>query len=250
MFEHALLDSACRAPVHSGIHYLFATLADAVLVGLLALIPMVYTQALPKQLLPPPVHIAPPAGPPPASPAVRAIASAHRPTVNLLVAPVRIPPVIVHLVEAPEPPSTQPAIGVIGAGPGGSPDGVLNGVIGSPFGTMQAPPPPPPRPSIHQTSTAPMLRVGGDVIAARAVYRPAPEYPPLAKMAHVQGTVKLEAIIASDGAIMHLKVISGHPLLVSAALDAVKMWRYQPTLLNREPVEVQTEIDVNFRLEE
>jgi len=95
-----------------------------------------------------------------------------------------------------------------------------------------------------------MIRVGGNVIAAQALYQPAPVYPPLATMARVQGTVVLQAIIGTDGTVKDLKVLSGHPLLVRAALDAVKTWRYQPTLLNTEPVEVLTEINVNFRLGE
>ena len=90
--------------------------------------------------------------------------------------------------------------------------------------------------------------LGGQVEAAKLIYKPTPDYPPLAKMARIQGSVRLEAIIAKDGTIQDLKVLSGHPLLVKAALDAVKQWRYQPTLLNGEPVEVVTEIDVNFTL--
>ena len=95
-----------------------------------------------------------------------------------------------------------------------------------------------------------MIRVGGNVIAAQALYQPSPVYPPLATMARVQGTVVLQAIIGTDGTIKDLKVLSGHPLLVRAALDAVKTWRYQPTLLNTEPVEVLTEINVTFKLGE
>jgi periplasmic protein TonB len=105
------------------------------------------------------------------------------------------------------------------------------------------PPPPPPKPKVVQR-----IRVGGQVELAKLIYKPEPEYPPLAKMARIQGTVRLEAIIAKDGTIQDLKVLSGHPLLVKAALDAVKRWRYQPTLLNGEPVEVVTEVDVNFTL--
>jgi protein TonB len=75
-----------------------------------------------------------------------------------------------------------------------------------------------------------------------------PQYPPLAKAARVQGTVKFEAVIAKDGSIQNLKVVSGPPLLVNAALEAVKQWQYKPTLLNGEPVEVITTIDVNFTL--
>jgi protein TonB len=75
-----------------------------------------------------------------------------------------------------------------------------------------------------------------------------PVYPPLARQARIQGTVKLTAIIAKDGTIEKLEVLSGHPLLIPAALQAVKEWRYKPTLLNGEPVEVVTQVDVNFTL--
>ena len=73
-------------------------------------------------------------------------------------------------------------------------------------------------------------------------------FPPLAKQARVRGTVKFSAIIAKDGTVSELHLLSGHPLLVTAAQDAVKQWQYKPTLLNGEPVEVQTTIDVNFTL--
>ena len=75
-----------------------------------------------------------------------------------------------------------------------------------------------------------------------------PAYPPLARSARISGTVRLTAVIATDGTIQKLQVISGHPLLVNAALEAVRLWHYKPTLLSGEPVEVITEIDVNFTL--
>jgi protein TonB len=93
-----------------------------------------------------------------------------------------------------------------------------------------------------------MVRLNSGVVAAMAVYQPKPLYPQLAIIAHIQGTVVLEAIIGKDGTIQNLKVLSGHPVLAHAAVDAVKTWRYQPTLLNSEPVEVLTEIDVTFKL--
>jgi protein TonB len=83
---------------------------------------------------------------------------------------------------------------------------------------------------------------------AKLIFKPTPEYPPLAKVARIQGVVRLEAIISRDGTVQDLKVMSGHPLLVKSALEAVQRWRYQPTLLNGEPVEIITEIDVNFTL--
>ena len=92
------------------------------------------------------------------------------------------------------------------------------------------------------------IKVNGDVQQAMLVSQPRPAYPPLAKQARVQGTVSLNAVIGKDGHVVNLSVISGHPLLIQAALDAVKDWVYKPTLLNGEPVEVFTQIDVNFTL--
>jgi protein TonB len=88
------------------------------------------------------------------------------------------------------------------------------------------------------------------VSAAKLIYHPDPVYPRLAVEAHIQGTVLLEAVIGKDGTIRELKAVSGHPLLAPAALEAVQHWRYQPTLLNNEPVEVLTEISVRFTLTE
>lgn len=92
------------------------------------------------------------------------------------------------------------------------------------------------------------VRVGAAVQAAKAIFKAKPEFPPQAKQARIQGTVLLEALIDVNGAVSQLRVVSGHPLLVQAALDAVRQWRYQPTLLNNEPVEVLTTIDVVFTL--
>jgi TonB family protein len=92
------------------------------------------------------------------------------------------------------------------------------------------------------------IRVGANVQQSKLVSQPHPVYPPEAKMARIQGAVHLSAIIGKDGTIQHLEVIDGHPLLAQAALDAVKQWVYQPTLLNGQPVEVMTEINVNYTL--
>jgi TonB family protein len=92
------------------------------------------------------------------------------------------------------------------------------------------------------------IRVGGNVQQNLLVSQPHPVYPLEAKQARIQGVVKLNATIAKDGTMQHLEVISGHPLLIPAALDAVRQWVYKPTLLNGQPVEVMTEIEVNFTL--
>src|SRR5439155_854058 len=94
------------------------------------------------------------------------------------------------------------------------------------------------------------IRVGGNVQAANLVMKVTPVYPPLAKQARIQGTVRFTVTIAKDGTVANLQVETGHPLLVPVATEAVKQWVYRPTLLNGEPVEVITQVDVNFTLSE
>jgi protein TonB len=117
------------------------------------------------------------------------------------------------------------------------------------IGVGTVPMAPPPKPSEPIKNEPPKrIRVGGDVQGANILSRVNPVYPPLAKQARIQGLVKLEGVIAKDGTIQQLRLISGHPLLAPAALAAVKQWRYRPTHLNGEPVEVVAPIDVNFIL--
>jgi protein TonB len=92
------------------------------------------------------------------------------------------------------------------------------------------------------------LRVSQGVQQAKLISRPNPIYPHLAIVTRVSGIVHLEAVIGTDGRIRDLKVLSGHPLLVQAALDAVERWVYQPTMLNGSPVEILTDITVTFSL--
>jgi protein TonB len=124
--------------------------------------------------------------------------------------------------------------------------GVIGGIIGSV--PSAAPPPPPPVKEAPKPVTPKQIRVGGNVQSAKLVRQPKPVYPPLARQARIQGVVRFTAIIGKDGTIQNLQLISGHPLLVQSAQEAVRQWVYQPTLLNNEPVEVITQIDVNFTL--
>ena len=121
------------------------------------------------------------------------------------------------------------------------------GIELEPFMALQAIARTPRPPAVTAAPSGP-LRVGGEVQMAKLVKKVIPEYPPLAKTARVSGVVRLLGIIAKDGTIKNLQLIGGHPLLARAALDAVKQWIYQPTLLNGQPVEVIAPIDVNFTL--
>jgi periplasmic protein TonB len=218
-----------------------AYIFEVIIIGVMIIVPLMQTDALPKAQLLTFLTAPPPPPPPPPPPAKAPPVVIHKVSMaDLMKAPTVIPKTIAKLKEQPVVQSTGVVGGVTGGVPGGEMGGVLGGIVG---GVMGGPPPPPPKPTTPQR-----IRVGGQVEQAKLIYKPTPEYPPLAKMARIQGSVKLEAIISKDGTIQDLKVLSGHPLLVKAALDAVKQWRYQPTLLNGEPVEVITEIDVNFTL--
>jgi protein TonB len=94
------------------------------------------------------------------------------------------------------------------------------------------------------------VKISEGVLEAQLIARIEPQYPFLALQTKTQGTVRLHAIINREGRITSLDVLSGHPFLVRAALEAVREWRYRPTLLNGEPVEVETSITVIFRLHE
>jgi protein TonB len=219
--------------------------------GAMALVPLIYTEALPKTLWTEVLRVPSPPPPPPSSAGTQTLhqATRHVSSDEILKAPPSIPPTIAQIHDEPLPPaqfaSTSPGV------PGGIYDGQagagLDLVMQNILRNATAPPPPP---QTSKPAPPALFHVGGDVIAARLIYQLKPEYPQLARMARIEGAVELEAVISKDGTIQELKVLRGHPLLVKAALEAVRQWRYQPTLLNGEPIEVLTEITVNFKLEE
>jgi len=217
-----------------------STLVQCIALGIMILVPLIYTEALPKQMLTTLLVAPPPPPPPPPPPA--AIQKVPRPVVRMtdrLMAPKAIPKEVAMLKEEEQPPDMG-AVGVVGGVPGSFLGGQAGGIIGGIIGGANLPPPPKEAPK--------RIRVGGNVQQARLLNQPRPVYPPLAKQARIQGTVRLQAIIAKDGTVQELQVLQGHPLLVQSALEAVRQWRYQPTLLNGEPVEVVTTIDVVFTL--
>jgi protein TonB len=228
-----------------------AYIAEAVLVGALALVPLIYTEALPKTVWTEVLRAPLPPPPPPASFGSQTLRRATRGVSSdeILKAPPSIPPNIGQVHDEPLPPAQFPStsIGV----PGGIYDGQAGGVLDPVMQNIlrNAVPHPPP-PQSFNTAPPRRIRAGGNVILPRLIYQPKPEYPQLARMTRTEGAVELEAVIGKDGTIEELKVLRGHPFLVKAALEAVRQWRYQPTLLNGEPIEVVTEITVNFKLAE
>ena len=243
MFDQLVISSPHPKGTNKPWTVALSALVQVGIVLVMILIPLIYTEALPKQMLTT-FLVAPPPPPPPPPPAA-AIQRIVKPVARLIqsgkmMAPTVIPKKVEMIKEEELPPDVG-AIGVVGGVPGGiaggSAGGVLGGIIGGSGSNL---PPPPKAPS--------RIRVGGNVQAASLLHQVMPAYPPIAKTAHVSGTVVLHAIIAKDGSVQQLEYISGPPLLMKSAMDAVREWRYKPTLLNGEPVEIDTTISVVFTI--
>lgn len=213
---------------------------QAIIVGLLCLAPVWFVDVLPVQSLatflvaPPP----PPPPPPPAAPSVK-VERVSEVVNGTLRTPSRIPEKIKMIKEEETAPPSGG--GVIGGVEGGVPGGQVNGVLGSILTsshTTQAVVVAPPR----------RIRVSTGISEGMLVHRVEPVYPVIAARARIQGTVQLRALIAKDGSIENLQVITGHPILQQSALEAVKQWRYKPYILNGEPLEVETIVIVNFHM--
>jgi periplasmic protein TonB len=233
MFDQLVVSSAHGSKTNKPWTVAMSAIVQAVIVGILILIPLIYTEALPKGFMNTfLVAPAPPPPPPPPAAPVKAIVRPRIVTPQRMVAPTVIPKTVQMIKDEAPDVGVEGGVGV----PGGVPGGVLGGIIGN------SAPPPPPKP------TQTRIRVGGNVQGAKLLHQVQPIYPQIAKTAHVSGTVLLHAIIAKDGSIQELQYVSGPPLLMRAAMDAVHEWRYQPTLLNGEPVEVDTTIQVVFTL--
>ena len=237
MFEQTFVDGTQKTKKPFTI--LLSLALQVGLIGVAILIPLIYTQTLPNAQLKS-MLVAPPPPPPPPPP--EKVVKVVKPIVkqfvsNQLMAPRVIPKTIDRIVESAPPPDT----GVVGGVEGGATGGVIGGVIG---GVPPPPPPPPPKP---KAPSGPQ-RIGGNVMEANLLKKIQPVYPPLAKSARVQGTVEFTATISKEGNIENLQLVRGHPLLVNAAKEAVLQWKYRPTMLNGSPVEVITDIIVNFTL--
>jgi periplasmic protein TonB len=240
MFEDSLIESGGKLKTKRGRMTFFSFILEAVIVIVLILIPLMFTEALPKgQLMtflvaPPP----PPPPPPPPAAAVKVVKVETDIVNNQLRTPTKIPQKIQIIKEDEAPP---PSTGVVGGVPGGVPGGQMGGVIGGIISSTPV--------AVPKMATPTRIRVSQGVTAGMKIHDVTPQYPQMAKIARVQGPVVLAAVIGKDGAIQNLRVVStASPLLNQSALDAVKQWKYRPYILNGEPVEVDTTITVNFTL--
>ncbi len=228
--------------------------AQAALIGLALLTPLIFTDKLPMIRLMQTI-MDPPAPPPPPHVELVEVPRGARamPSQTIgrtLVLPARIPDRAVTIIDEAPPESAWSGSrdgipGGTGLADGGG--GVLDSILRA--ARNAAPPPRPVERPVTKTEPPPArIRQGGRVQEALILRRVMPVYPVLARQARISGVVRLEGIIGRDGTVQQLRVISGHPLLVKAALEAVRQWLYRPTLLNDDPVEVISPIDVNFHL--
>src|SRR5271155_4205965 len=240
MFEDSLIESGNKLKTKRLSTTILSFFGQFALVGILILIPLIYTDALPKGNLmtflvaPPP----PPPPPPPPAAAPKVVKIQSEVINGQLRTPTKIPEKIQMIKEEEAPPDLGGGVpgGVPGGIPGGSAGGVMGGILSA--GHVDIP----------KVAAPQRIRVSSGVSTGLLIKKVQPNYPPLAKAARIQGTVVLQAEISKDGTIQNLQLVSGHPMLAPAAIEAVKQWRYKPYLLNGEPVAVDTQVDVVFSL--
>jgi|HubBroStandDraft_2_1064218.scaffolds.fasta_scaffold03113_6 protein TonB len=249
VFLNALLEMPTTKQEHrSPFEWLGAMGFHIAIVAVLVIVPLYTTASIhlndyrEATLLAPPPPSAPP--PPPAASAVAPRITHPKAKLNYslqkLTAPTAIPKKVASYSDDVAEPAPELG-GVAGGIPGGVIGGSVGGVIGG-TGTAAAPPPPKPQPA-HK-----IVRVGSGLKAPRLIHSVDPEYPELGRQLHLSGTVIVDAVIDERGNVVRARVVSGHPLLVSEALRAVLQWKYEPTSLNGQPISVELEAQVHFRL--
>src|ERR1700692_4415831 len=243
MFEDSLIESGNKLKTKRLATSIVSFFGQFLLLGILILIPLIYTEALPKTQLMTFLVAPPPPPPPPPPPAATPIKVVKQIQTDIINAQPRPPTKsqekiqVIKEKEAPPPVSTM--AGVVGGVPGAA-GGQMGGVIGGIINSTPI--------AVPKVATPQRVRVSQGVTQGLLLRKIQPAYPPLARQARIQGSVLLQAEISKDGAIQNLHLISGHPMLAPAAIEAVKQWKYKPYILNGEPVEVETQITVNFTL--
>jgi protein TonB len=243
MFEDSLIESGGKLRTNRGKTTTISFILQVLLVGVLVLIPLIFTEALPKTQLMTFLVAPPPPPPPPPPPAAAPVKVVKQIQSNLDQGQLRTPtkiPEKVQMIKEEEAPPPEMAGGVMGGVPGGVPGGQMGGVIGGIISSTPV--------AVPKVATPQRVRVSLGVSQGLLIKKIQPAYPPLARQARIQGKVLLQAEISKDGTIENLRLISGHPMLAPSAIEAVKQWRYKPYMLNGEPVAVETQVEVNFTL--
>lgn len=252
VFAEAMLEENSAHQRRSPLDWAVSLTVHVAVLAVLLILPLYFTAGLDVHKLNLTFLASPPAGPPPAplisSAAPRVVRSvpARAYTPGKLTAPSFIPRVVASTPSEPSEAAPPDIAGVLGGVPGGIPGGQLGGVMGGVLGGMTKPVPAP-VPAIAEGPKKP-VRVGGTVKPPLLIYGPDPEYPTLAKRAHISGVVVIEAIIDEHGNVTGMRAISGQPLLIPAALSAVSKRKYQPTILDGEPTPIDLRVEITFNV--
>lgn len=245
---NALLETGTTKSVRrSPLEWAAATGVHIVIIAALIIIPLYTTGTIQLPNYDDTPLLAPPATPPPPPPATGRAVTPHitpkRPTLTYKLGKVTAPTSIPKTISVDNAAAEPDLGGIVGGVPGGVPGGQLGGSLGGVLGGTgtSIPIPPPP-----QAAKKRIVRVGSNLKAPRQTYVVQPEYPPLALQARVSGVVVVDAVIDEHGNVVGAHALSGHPLLIPAALRAVLQWKYEPTLLNGTPTAVEMEVTVHF----
>jgi protein TonB len=250
LFAEALLEMSSTRPPNRVVDFFGAMLLHVLIMGVLILIPLYSMDGIDLRQFYQTMLVAPPPPPPPppaAAPVARTVAPVKRVFVSggKLLAPISFPQRVAMLQEPDIPPDAG-AIGMAGGVPGGVPGGSLGGVLGGIISNSSRTVIPPPAPAGAVKKQ--VYRVGGRVQQPQLLVAPQPVYPTIARRTRIEGVVQIEAIIDPEGNIAEMRVVSGNPLLISAALDALKQWKYRPTYLNDVAVSVQLSVILRFQM--
>jgi periplasmic protein TonB len=239
MFEDSLMESGNRIKRKNKFWSFVAFLLNTGALLALVIWPLLHPEALPRQMMATlMVAPSPPSAPPPAAPAPKVQTKSEMLTTALQV-PNTIPKEARQANDAAIPQSIVSLTDMRDLSSG------IPGGIGAIIDSVEIG-----RPAVVKPRAPISLSVSSGVMAGNLLVKTLPQYPAIPRVAHIQGTVVLQATISKSGSIQNLRVISGHPMLQQAAMDAVRSWRYKPYLLNGEPVEVETTINVVFNLGE
>ena len=251
VFAEAMLEDTSSHQRRSAFDWVASIGIHFAILAVLLILPLYFTVGLDSQKLnltflaapatplaaPPPAPMISPVAPRPPRTAPARVSSPGQ-----LTAPSFVPKVVATAPSNAAPPPDEALEGVPGGIPGGQEGGVLGGMLGGALKTVSAPAAP-----VAAGPKAP-VRVGGAVKPPRLLFGPAPEYPVLAKLSHLSGVVVIEAVIDEHGKVTGMRLVSGHPLLVPSALNAVSKRMYEPTVVDGEPTPVDLRVEVGFSL--
>jgi len=252
VFAEAMLEDTSTHQKRSPFDWVASLTVHVAILAVLLMLPLFFTAGLDVHrfnltFLAPPVT--PPAAPPPppltaSIPRVVHSAPTRAFVAGKLTAPTFIPK---KVVTTPGEASLPEEAIVPGGIPGGIPGGELGGVMGGVLGGALKSVPAPAAPVIAQGPKKPVM-VGGDVKPPRLIFGPEPRYPTLAKQSRISGIVVIEAVIDEHGNVTGMRAISGHPMLIPAAMEAVSKRKYEPTVLDGEPTPIDLRVEVSFSI--